>query len=426
MLRSLFSGISGLRAHQQMMDVTANNIANVNTIGFKSSQTTFEDTLSQMVQAASAPQGQVGGTNPAQVGLGVRMAGITTNFGQGAAQTTGRSTDLMINGDGFFVVNNGAEQLYTRAGAFSFDTNGDLVAPDGAKVMGWAADATGKIDTNQPLSKVNLPIGQLFAPAATTDEAISGNLPADTTSTTPVTTAVTVYDSQGNAHTVTASFTKLSATSWGVTFADENGVAIPTTPAISPPATSLPVNFAPDGTTPSLTLAPPAVTTLTLNIAGNPAATPPWAAAQNIDVDISKLTNFAGASTVTSSQSGGSAMGSLQAFNIAPDGTLIGTVSNGNKQALAQLALAVFNNPPGLEKVGDSMFRNTVNSGNPQVGVAGQGGRGQLQGGALEMSNVDLAQEFTNLVIAQRGFEANSKVITTSDEILQDLVNLKR
>src|SRR6185437_8280574 len=147
MLRSLFSGISGLRAHQQMMDVTGNNIANVNTAGYKSSQSIFEDTLSQMMKSAGAPQAGNGGTNPAQVGLGVRSAGISTNFSQGATQATGKTTDLMINGDGFFVVRNGAENLYTRAGSFSFDANGSLVNPDGMTVQGWNA-TNGVINTN--------------------------------------------------------------------------------------------------------------------------------------------------------------------------------------------------------------------------------------------------------------------------------------
>ncbi len=151
MLRSLFSGIGGLRVHQQMMDITGNNIANVNTAGFKSSNAVFQDTLSQMVRSAGSPQDSTGGTNPAQIGLGVKLAGINTNFSQGSAQTTGRSTDLMIQGDGMFAVKNGNETMYTRAGSFSFDTQGNMVTVGGQKVMGWQAkdgevDANGAID----------------------------------------------------------------------------------------------------------------------------------------------------------------------------------------------------------------------------------------------------------------------------------------
>jgi len=391
MLRSLFSGISGLRAHQQMMDVTGNNIANINTAGFKSSQTTFSDTLSQMVSGASAPQAGNGGTNPAQVGLGVRLAGVTTNFAQGAAQVTGRNTDLMIQGDGFFVVRDGSEQLVTRAGSFSFDTDGRLVGSSGKVVQGWTA-TSGVIDSMGAPSDIQLPIGVLLPPTQTTKAVVGGNLPGDTTSTSAFVKSITVYDALGNESTLSASFTRNTQSDWSMTLSDGTTTSTPQT-----------VTFDPSGA--------PTPTSVTFN---------------GIDVDMSHLTNFAGADTVSMQSQNGGEMGSLQAFSIGPDGTLVGIFSNGLKSPLAQLALATFNNPPGLEKVGDSMYRTTVNSGAIQLGVAGSGNRGSVQGGALEMSNVDLAQEFTNLVIAQRGFQANSRMISTSDELLQDLVNLKR
>ncbi|GII05961.1 flagellar hook-basal body complex protein [Planobispora takensis] len=282
MLRSLYSGISGLRVHQTMMDVTGNNIANVNTTGFKTSQTTFQDTLSQMMRAAGSPQADdgvnqaAGGSNPAQVGLGVRLAGVETNFGQGAAQTTGRKTDLMVQGDGFFVVQNGTEQLYTRAGSFSLDANSTLVTPDGNFVLGWNT-TNGTINTADPLTPVQLP----------TD-------------------------------------------------------------------------------------------------------------------------------------------GSLESYTISQDGTLVGVMTDGTKRPIGRIAMGNFVNPGGLEKAGGSTYRATVNSGEATVGTAGTAGMGLMQTGALEMSNVDLGQEFTNLIISQRGFQANTKVISTSDELLNDLVNLKR
>jgi flagellar hook protein FlgE len=392
MLRSLYSGISGLRAHQLMMDVTANNIANINTTGFKSSQASFEDTLSQLVKAAGAPQAGLGGTNPAQVGLGVSIGAITTNFGQGATQTTGRSTDLMIQGDGFFVVRNNGEDLFTRAGDFTFDTDGYLVTSDGNQVQGWSG-ANGVINTHGSPSDVKLPIATLLPPVATTKVQVTGNLPADTTNTSPVSTSITAYDPQGNGFTVSTSFTKVDATNWTVTVSDGTNTVGPTN-----------IAFAADGSTPN-------PTSVTLN---------------GITIDLSGVTDFAGQSTIATLSQDGSAMGSLQSFNITQNGTLVGTFSNGLKQHLAQIALSTFNNAPGLEKVGDTMFRTTVNSGTAQLGVAGSGGRGTLLGTSLEMSNVDLAQEFTNLIIAQRGFQANSKVITTSDDMLDTLVNIKR
>jgi flagellar hook protein FlgE len=394
MLRSLFSGISGLRAHQTMMDITGNNISNVNTAGFKSSTGVFEDTLSQMLKAAGAPQGTAGGTNPAQVGLGVRNAGITTNFGQGAAQNTGRSTDLMISGDGFFVVRSGGESLYSRSGSFNFDANGSLVNPDGLVVQGWAA-TNGVINTHAAPGDVKLPIGTLLQPKATTSVTLGGNLPADTTNTNPIVTSITGYDVQGNEVAISASFTRQSATAWDYTVDDGTG-----------PVTGT-INFNADGSP----LTPPAP---------NPVTT------AGITIDMSTVTNYAGTSTIAALTQDGSAMGALQSFTIGGDGVLVGVFSNGLKQPLAQIAMATFNNPPGLEKVGGSAYRNSVNSGAPQMGVPGAGGRGTLQSGSLEMSNVDLAQEFTNLIIAQRGFQANSKVISTSDELLNDLVNLKR
>ena len=391
MLRSLFSGISGLRAHQQMMDVTGNNIANVNTAGYKSSQEVFEDTLSQMMKSAGAPQGTAGGTNPAQIGLGVKSAGIITNFTQGANQATGRSTDLMINGDGFFVVRSGAENLYTRAGAFSFDANGTLTNPDGKAVQGWNA-ANGVVNTNASTSDIKLPIGTLLQPTPTTSMTVAGNLPADTTNVNPITTTITGYDAQGNPLSLSASFTKTSSTTWDVTLDDGAGNTV-----------TNPLSFNPDGTT-------PAPTSMTVGA---------------ITVDLAGVTSYAGAATVQATKQDGAAMGSLQSFTISGDGTLVGVFSNGIKQPLGQVAMANFNNAPGLEKAGDSTYRTTVNSGLAQIGTAETGGRGSLTSGSLEMSNVDLASEFTNLIIAQRGFEANSKVISTSDELLQDLVNLK-
>ncbi len=392
MLRSLFSGISGLRAHTQMMDVTANNIANVNTTGYKTQQALFSDALSQLLRAAGAPQNSVGGVNPAQIGLGVRMSGIETDFGQGSAQITGRNTDIMINGDGFFVVRHIGEQLFTRSGGFSFDTNGMLADQRGSAVQGWMANR-GVINSNASPADIVLPVTQSQAPIPTSAASAAGNLPQNTTSTLPILTSITAYDLQGAPMTLSVTWAKTSANAWTATISD--GVTT---------AAAQTVTFAADGTTP----------------------TPATLAFGSIAVDVSQVTNYAGQSTIALINQNGSEMGSLSGFTISPDGTIIGVFSNGLKQPMAQIAIANFNNPPGLEKAGDSDYRTTVNSGPALVGVPGVGGRGSLQNNALEMSNVDLSQEFTNLVIAQRAFQANSKVITTADELLNDLVNMKR
>jgi flagellar hook protein FlgE len=388
MLRSLFSGISGLRAHQQMMDVTGNNIANVNTNGFKTSQTTFQDTLSQMVRSAGAPQGQAGGTNPAQVGLGVRLSGISTNFGQGAAQTTGKATDLMIQGDGFFIVKNGGEQLYTRAGAFTFDSDGALTNSGGQKVQGWMG-VNGTVNAAGAPVDIVLPIGQTLAPAATSTITMSGNLSVEAADLTDAQVTSTVYDADGAATSITLTLHKVDDDTWQLTE--------PTS-----------------GTVQNIQFT-----------AGKPVQQPPIQVGPYA-FDLNGLTAYSGATEAKVTNIDGSAAGTLSSYTISQSGQIEGVFSSGLKQTLGQIALANFNNVNGLEKIGDSMFRTTVNSGLAQVGTAGASGLGLLSSGTLEMSNVDLAQEFTNLVIAQRGFQANSRVITTSDELLQELVNLKR
>ena len=290
MLRSLFSAISGLRANQTMLDVTGNNIANANTVGFKASDVVFQDTLSQMLSAASAPNSTVptGGTNPMQVGLGVQVGAITTNFNQGSEESTGRPTNLMISGDGFFILHRGNQELYTRAGAFEFDDAWNLVSPDGDIVQGYPSDGNGGINTGAAPTSISLK---------------------------------------------------------------------------------------------------------------NYVANPPGAAAGSDP---------------------------LISYNIGSDGVITGIYQSGAKEPLFQIAMAGFANPAGLEKVGDTAFRTSANAQQADIGVPGSGLRGQLVAGSLEASNVDLAKEFTNLIIAQRGFQATSRVITTSDQVLEDLVNIKR
>ncbi|MGH8890554.1 MAG: flagellar hook protein FlgE [Acidothermaceae bacterium] len=399
MLRSLFSGVSGLRAHQTMLDVVGNNIANVNTTGYKSSSVEFEDTLSQALKAAGAPQGAQGGTNPAQVGLGVQVAAINTAFTQGPAETTGVSTDLMIQGDGFFVVNDGGQQVYTRDGAFSFDTNGNLTTATGGIVQGWTA-VNGAVNTSGATSGIKLPLGASMPPTATDKAVLAGNLPADGSGASP-TNDLKVYDQKGQLVDVTLTYTyDPVGKAWSLNYSD---------PSVSPAATGKVTDlaFKADGT-----LSTTSPVTATLN-------------GQAVSIDISGITSFGGANTAEVVSSTGNAMGSLASYSISPDGTIEGVFTNGMKQPLGQIALATFNNPGGLNKVGNSEYSESVNSGQAQVGAAGTGSRGQLAAGELEGSNVDLSQEFSNLIIAERGFEANSKVITTSDEVLQDLVNLK-
>jgi flagellar hook protein FlgE len=387
-----------------MMDVTGNNIANVNSVGFKASQVVFDDTLSQLMTAAGAPQQGQGGTNPAQVGLGVRTTAINTSFVQGSAETTNRPTDLMISGDGFFVVKSVNEQLFTRAGAFNFDADGKLVTATGAAVQGWPAVA-GVVNTNGTIGDIVLPVGTLIAPVPTKNVTLAGNLQADAVDLTSIPRSVKIYDSQGTAIPLTMTFTKQSTftpPTYDVTVTDSLG----DTPVVQT------LTFDPN----THQLAAPTPMPLPFTMASG----------QVINIDLAGLNFYTSGTTVNVLSQDGTPAATLTSFTINPDGQLVGIFSNGLKQTVAQLALANFNNPPGLERTGDGLYRFTVNSGLAQVGIAGTNGLGVLQAGAIEMSNVDLAQEFTNLIIAQRGFEANSKVISTSDEMLQDLVNLKR
>jgi flagellar hook protein FlgE len=421
MLRSLFSAISGLQAHQTKMDVVGNNIANVNTVGYKSQTTVFEDTLSQMLRNGSAPTATTAGTNPAQVGLGVKVGDITTNFSQGSTQSTGRSTDFLISGDGFFVTQVGNEQQYTRAGSFDIDATGRLVTPDGGILQGWMA-TNGVVNTNGPVTDLKIPFGQTLPPVATTTGAVQGNLDANATVTVPATvvqTSVTMYDAKGDAHPMNYTFTKV-ATGWNMQIVDAGGTARPLTdsagvPLVPATSTQL-VTFNSSG----VMTAPTTPVYFDPGVAG-------WTAP--VAVDLSAVTQFGGTSTATAIKpvtGAGSAMGNLESFSLGNDGTITGVYSNGLRKAVGQLALAGFANPGGLTKAGNSAYRVGDNSGDPNIGVAGAGGRGTLTAGALEMSNVDLSQEFTGLIIAQRGFQANSKVITTSDQILNDLVNMKQ
>ncbi|WAP51665.1 flagellar hook protein FlgE [Arthrobacter sp. ATA002] len=388
MLRSLYSGISGLRSHQTMLDVTGNNIANVNTAGYKATAVQFQDTLSQLTQGATAPGADAGGGNPSQVGLGVQVAGISTNFAQGSAQATGRGTDLMIDGDGFFVTRQGGQTQYTRAGAFNVDASGRLVTADGSLVQGWGA-TDGVVATGGALTDITVPSGAIAPAAATTTAALAGNLPEDSEPGTTLVRDLEVFDANGNSSSVPVTFAR-TEDGWDVSA---------------------------DGAAPvSLTfsegkLTGPANPTLTVD---------------GVAVDLSGITGYADVDTVAVTAQNGRSAGTLDSWSMAADGTLIGSFSNGSKQALGRIVLAGFTNPSGLEKVGGSSYAATANSGAAVIGGPGAGGNGAVTAGSLEMSNVDLSQEFTNLIVAQRGFQANARIITTSDEVLQELTNLKR
>jgi flagellar hook protein FlgE len=408
MMRSMFAGVSGLRSHQTMMDVVGNNIANVNTAGYKSAQITFGEAMAQTLRGPAGAGPNSGGTNPLQIGLGVQLASIDGVFTQGATQITGRPTDIAIQGDGFFILQNSTGRNYTRAGAFRWDESGNLVARGGQLVQGWVADAAGNVQTSTSLTAINLPLSQVIDPVETSEIQLGGNLSSDMAVGDIHTTSIVAYDSLGEPQEVLIELEKTGANTWDAR-ATMNGVSLT--------LSSTSVTFGPDG---ALTSAG------TISLSGyTPAGADPIA----IDVVLDSgapLVQFGGAASAESVDQNGNAIGFLTDFSIARDGTISGQFSNGETKTLAKIATATFANPSGLIRAGETRFEASVNSGQPLIGEASDGNHGSLAAGALEMSNVDLALEFTNLIIAQRGFQANSRVITASDEVLADLVNLKR
>ncbi len=543
MMRSLFSGVSGLKGHQTRMDVIGNNIANVNTTGFKSSRATFADMISQTLSGASTPDDNIGGTNPKQVGLGAAVSSIDMIFTDGSVQSTGKNTDLCLSGNGLFVVNRGSETFYTRNGAFEFDSEGNYVLPgSGLKVQGWIG-SDGVINTSGAVTDITIPAGKSMAAEATSIVTYANNLnsaePTITSvsggtvnATSPMDISLTVnsevmtgtftgsydssmtykvgsisgtaltlaaYDSSGNAQTAydltvnltaapsatptvgdAATITSLGSStastanpvivtlSDGTTLTETSGTyttgyTLPLTTTVTVydslgNSHSIPVYFTKtltdstngnqwtvsvntdgsgtvdipesDGSTTTVTMADAVIQfttdgkyssgsdTITLTLA-NGATT-----GQTITVTLSDLTQYAGNNTINGSADGNAA-GTLSSIAIDSSGIITGTYTNGVKQAEAQVAIAQFTNASGLTKTGNSLYQESNNSGTANIKRASDLGV-TITGSALEMSNVDVANEFSDMIITQRGFQSNSKIITVSDELLETVINMKR
>lgn len=421
MLQALLAGVASIKAQQTRMNVIGNNLSNVNTTAYKGSRVTFQDMIAQTIRGAARPTGPLGGTNPIQFGLGVLVAGTDVNNEQGSLNATNRPTDMAIQGNGYFLVSNGDRAAYTRDGAFDLDANGDLVhRATGERLLGWTADnATGNIDTNAvvgPQSTLNVPLGSRTAVQVTTNATWAGNLDARepiTAAPLPPTTnsawrsaLVRVFDSQGAQHDVTLHVIKTANNEW--TWQMSGG----STASVSGTGT---LQFNSDG---SLVAGSPGTVTITPTSGGAPAF--------NVDLDFSKLSQLAAETQVQASNQNGFPPGSLQGFSIGVDGVVTGLFTNGLTRPLGQIATAIFPNNNGLERMGSNLWRNTDNSGVPVVGPPRSGGRGSISSGFLEQSNVDIGAEFTDLIVTQRGFQANTRVVTTVDEMLQDLLSMKR
>jgi flagellar hook protein FlgE len=416
MMRALFAGVSGLRNHQTRMDVIGNNIANVNTVGFKASRVTFKEAFAQLLESAARPLGGLGGINPIQVGTGMNVGSIDQLFTQGSLETTGQPLDLAIQGDSMFVLSNGARRLYTRAGNFQLDAMGNLISPaSGLIVQGINADANGNFTTTNAISDIRIRLGDKAPASATSQIALTGNLDAGAAIGATHDMGITVYDSAGAPHQLQITFTNTAPGAWSWTASCGSA---PVTPAGSGTVT-----FNANGSLASFSY-PGGATGLTL--------TPPGGAAFTVAVGsgtingIDGLAGFANPSNAVISSQNGYQAGDLINIGVDNKGVITGTFSNGATRNLAQIALATFNNPSGLIRSGDSMYEDSPNSGEGVIGFAGGTSRSSLTPGALESSNVDISQEFTNMIIAQRGFQANARVITTADQMLNELVNLRQ
>lgn len=464
MMRSLYSGVSGLKNHQVRMDVIGNNISNVNTHGFKTERVTFQDMISQELSGASEPKEAIGGINPKQVGLGSLIAAIDKIMTQGSLQSTGKNTDVAIVGDGFFVVREGNKEFYTRAGAFNVDRDGFYVNPaNGLRVQGWNSrlDETGRkyINTSGSLEDIKIPLFQKEPARATSNVDFQSNLnsaalaiPLDATEEEIQkyindpdpskrrghVTSIDVYDEQGNTRRLQTTFYKVRDNVWKMRMGLEDSTQLsvdvvgPNGQNTQVPDTNeLEVSFTPDGKIIAVSDGTDSQTTgkleakVSFRVAGNPTQ-------QTINLNlgeaglVSGITQFSSDFTTKAVRQDGYTMGYMESFSIDNTGTITGVYSNGVKQPIATLAMAVFTNSAGLDKVGDTMFAYSMNSGEPNIGEAATQGRGKINAGLLEMSNVDLSDQFTDMIVTQRGFQANSRTIVTSDQMIQEVLGLKR
>jgi len=466
MMRSLFSGVSGLQNHQTRMDVIGNNISNINTTGFKRNRVGFQDIIYQQLQGAARPTEDLGGVNPKEVGLGMSIASIDTLHIQGSLQTTGVGTDLAIMGNGFFILDDMGKELYTRAGAFSLDADGILVNPaNGMKVQGWMArEVNGYtvLDVSRPTEQLVIPVGGKDPAKETTMVQFACNLDkripelpenasGDQVLRSTWSTTIKIYDSFGDVHDLQVEFTRVpgTANSWNARVNVDPQNANPTNatigfgeeaPAAGGPTTFV-VNFSNNGTLLSAEDGAGNVSgasgrvqmnvaydvqTATPNEDGTPVRQEFVLNLGEVGGFTKSITQYAESSSTKAVEQDGHTMGYLDDFKIDSSGIITGVYSNGSTRVLGQVAMATFPNQGGLEKAGDNTFRKSNNSGMANIGPSGVAGKGKIIAGTLEMSNVDMADQFVDMIVTQRGFQANSKTIQTADQLLQELLTLKR
>jgi flagellar hook protein FlgE len=402
--------LTGLEANSVALDTIGNNLANLNTTAFKDQTASFSDLFYQNI-------GNTGSGNALQVGLGTQVAGTNTDFSQGSLSTTTDSTDMALNGSGFFVVDqSGLEQL-TRAGNFQLDQSGNLITTTGDGVMGYAA-ANGVVNTNSPLTTLQIPVDETQAAQATQNFGITANLDAATAVGGAFSSTITVYDSLGQSHAATINFSNTAANTWSYAISlpagDSTGVPVNTTGTLtfsSSGALLTPLSNVTGISFPGMT---DGASTLTMN----------WDLYNTAGV--AQIGQTVGNSTATASTQDGFASGSYQSFSVNSAGVLSAAFSNGQTQNIGQIAVASVTNVEGLTLEGGNNYRTTASSGAASVGTPGAGGRGTIEDDTLEQSNVDISTEFANLIVAQRAFEANSKTVTTFDTVTQETINMIR
>jgi flagellar hook protein FlgE len=410
MIGSLFAGISGLSANSTAMTVIGDNIANVNTTAFKSNKSSFANILSQ----------SLGGSGSDGIGRGVEFWGVSPSWSQGSIENTSNSTDMAINGKGFFMVeDDSGSNFYTRAGEFSFNKDGYLVNPDGLFVQGYtvssvAADGTATLGS---IENINVPGESTTPPQATTTSTLDINLDAGAAVNDTYSSTQTIYDSLGNSIPLTLTFTKTAANAW------TTGVSVPAGTAATVGITN--ANFTFDGNGNLNTGTDPSITLTNLSNGGADIAIN-WDLFDTAGVTNGDLTQYAADSTTNFNTQDGYSAGNLRGISVDERGFVTGAYSNGQLTPLYQVVLADFPSYFGLSKMGKNLYAESRASGQAMPGVPLSGSLGSISPSAIEMSNVDLAQEFVKMITTQRAFQANSRVITTSDEILQELISLKR
>lgn len=421
MLTSLFTGISGMKANGIALSVIGDNIANMNTIGYKASRVTFGDVMSQTLTS---------GTSSSQIGRGVFMSDISPLFTQGSFESTGNALDLAIDGDGFFIVRDNSGTFYTRAGQFTLDKDGFVVNSDGLKVQGYQytpggqlTGILGDIDVSQ-FNNSTAPTGNVIISANIDSRAtaITGGFDInDPTATSNFSSTATVYDSLGNARNITLYFTKTAGNAWQWNAVVDGKDSASGNTEIQASGT---MTFDSTGALINLTSSTGTVSGVSsgevFNFGGG--ATPN----QPIAINFQNFTQLASESATLFQSQDGFPAGALKALSVSQEGIISGIFTNGQIKPIAQLATAKFMSPTQLIKFGKNLYAESFESGHALIGTPNNSGLGRVISSALELSNVDLAEEFVRMISAQRGFQANSRIITTSDELMQELVNLKR